>query len=240
MAKVFIEESTLANIGNAIRTQKGTSALINPSNMAEEILSIQGGGNVPLDNVVVDNVLHLRKEGGVRIPWGCNMVTGNYTDDKGQAWLYNTVDLNTKVKTQYVGSIVLDGSEVWYHNTKTYNGKTYHDFFTTNVYDMRDYIGAGDYNKPCPIYIDGFSTWSGYNLNNSYYNEITLTAGFINAVSYHSDNDVNYINMADRDCMLMVADEFRVHLTANPKRLYFALQTPIQTTLTDAEIAELM
>lgn len=41
MAKVFIEESTLTNIGNAIRTKKGTTAKIDPANFASEIQAIE-------------------------------------------------------------------------------------------------------------------------------------------------------------------------------------------------------
>lgn len=41
MAKVFIEESTLTNVGNAIRAKKGTTAKIDPANFASEIQAIE-------------------------------------------------------------------------------------------------------------------------------------------------------------------------------------------------------
>ena len=44
MAKVFIEESTLTNIGNAIRNKTGKSELLSPASMATEIGAIQTGG----------------------------------------------------------------------------------------------------------------------------------------------------------------------------------------------------
>ena len=44
MSKVFIEESTLSAIGNAIREKTGKSDLIGPLNMATEIASITTGG----------------------------------------------------------------------------------------------------------------------------------------------------------------------------------------------------
>ena len=44
MAKVFIEESTLTNIGNAIRNKTGKSELLSPASMATEIEAIQTGG----------------------------------------------------------------------------------------------------------------------------------------------------------------------------------------------------
>lgn len=44
MAKVFIEESTLTNIGNAIRSKTGKTELIDPAVMHTEIASITSGG----------------------------------------------------------------------------------------------------------------------------------------------------------------------------------------------------
>lgn len=44
MAKVFIEESTLTNIGNAIRNKTGKSELLSPASMVTEIEAIQTGG----------------------------------------------------------------------------------------------------------------------------------------------------------------------------------------------------
>ena len=49
MGKVFIQESTLTNIADSIRSKKGTTALIDPANMATEIASITtgSGGGLP-------------------------------------------------------------------------------------------------------------------------------------------------------------------------------------------------
>jgi hypothetical protein len=45
MAKVFIQESTLTAIGDAIRTQTSTTAKIAPGDMPAKILSIEGSGS---------------------------------------------------------------------------------------------------------------------------------------------------------------------------------------------------
>lgn len=45
MSKIFIEESTLTAIGNAIRGKEGTTAAIPVSNMAARITAIQPGGS---------------------------------------------------------------------------------------------------------------------------------------------------------------------------------------------------
>lgn len=42
MAEYIIQDTTLINIANAIRTKKGSSAKITPTNMANEINTISG------------------------------------------------------------------------------------------------------------------------------------------------------------------------------------------------------
>lgn len=44
MAKVFIEETTLTSIGDAIREKGNTTELINPLNMADAITNLPSGG----------------------------------------------------------------------------------------------------------------------------------------------------------------------------------------------------
>lgn len=60
MAKVFIEETTLTNIGNAIRDKEGSSALIPVTDMATRIAAISGGGgdsNLPEEALVLSGKL---------------------------------------------------------------------------------------------------------------------------------------------------------------------------------------
>lgn len=58
MSKVFIEESTLTAIGNAIRAKEGSTALIAPGNMATKIANLPTGGGEPVttDDMVIDLV----------------------------------------------------------------------------------------------------------------------------------------------------------------------------------------
>jgi hypothetical protein len=62
MAKVFIEETTLTNIGDAIRAKTGKTELIDPALMGEEITSIEAGSG-----------------GGVELPEEALNITGNCT-----------------------------------------------------------------------------------------------------------------------------------------------------------------
>lgn len=49
MSKVFIEDTTLTAIGDAIRGKAGTSDLIDPANMAQEITNLPTGGGGGID-----------------------------------------------------------------------------------------------------------------------------------------------------------------------------------------------
>lgn len=57
MSKVFIEESTLSSIGNAIREKNGTTELIAPLDMGAAIAAIEagGGGYMPTDEELTFN-----------------------------------------------------------------------------------------------------------------------------------------------------------------------------------------
>ena len=44
MAKVFIEETTLTSIGDAIRDKAGTNELISPLDMPNAIINLPSGG----------------------------------------------------------------------------------------------------------------------------------------------------------------------------------------------------
>ena len=48
MGNAFIKESTLTDIANAIRTKTGGTDLLLPSQMADAILNISGGGSIPI------------------------------------------------------------------------------------------------------------------------------------------------------------------------------------------------
>lgn len=78
MAKVFIQESTLTSIGDAIREKTGTTAKIAPGNMPAKIRSIEtgGGGYEPTDR-------ELRLDGDMTMAFAenkFNWVIENYGD----------------------------------------------------------------------------------------------------------------------------------------------------------------
>lgn len=64
MSKVYLEDSTLTGIANAIRAKTGESGTITPANMATEIESISGGGGgVDINWSNLDNISCLNKYG---------------------------------------------------------------------------------------------------------------------------------------------------------------------------------
>lgn len=63
MSKVFIEESTLTEIGNAIRAKDGSTALIAPGDMADRIANLPtgGSGGTPSDDLYLEMVTGTNK-----------------------------------------------------------------------------------------------------------------------------------------------------------------------------------
>lgn len=57
MSNVLIEESTMSNIANAIRSKTGKEDLILPRNMASEIKSIESGGSGETFDGLIDDTI---------------------------------------------------------------------------------------------------------------------------------------------------------------------------------------
>lgn len=68
MAKVFIEETTLTAIGDAIRGKTGKTDLIDPANMSTEIAGIEAGGGGGVE--IPDSVFNLTGDIGYRFSGG--------------------------------------------------------------------------------------------------------------------------------------------------------------------------
>lgn len=67
MAKVFIEETTLTAIGDAIRGKTGKTELIDPANMSTEIAGIEagGGGDLEVPDIVITGEAHYACSGAM-------------------------------------------------------------------------------------------------------------------------------------------------------------------------------
>ena len=54
MAKLFIEETTLSSIGDAIRSKAGTNELISPLDMPNAIINLPSGGDIEVEPIVIE------------------------------------------------------------------------------------------------------------------------------------------------------------------------------------------
>lgn len=138
---------------------------------------------------------------------------GNYTDSTGQQWICDEVDLERGVYVKRIGSVILDGStdEEWEATSAQYH---------ISLLDKRNNRVQVDNALWCshfkvPITIDnsqGFVTetyWQSGNRN----------------VLFNYDNGVGGL------------DNFKVWLQSNPVTLQYMLNTPIETPLSETEIA---
>lgn len=90
MSKVFIEESTLSAIGNAIRNKSGKTDLIAPQDMSNEITNLPSGGGGDVEHLVLTG----------DCSYGCRgKIAQSYMDLYG-----NTISTNNITDTAYMFS----------------------------------------------------------------------------------------------------------------------------------------
>ena len=97
MANVLIEESTLKDIGNAIRSKTGKTDLILPSNMATEISGITGGGSGDSSNLV--KYVTFMNEDGTEEIFKMPVISGDDCKDPVE---HGDIDTPTKESTNTI------------------------------------------------------------------------------------------------------------------------------------------
>lgn len=138
---------------------------------------------------------------------------GNYTDENGQQWICDEVDFKRGKYVHRVWRHTFDGSENWYRYS-TYSG-FYND----------DTLESVSYRKP------GFSNQFLVRSNV----ESTLPGlwiGVNNSVLYSVYNDFYDDSLEDGGLA-----NWKAHLAAHPLEVMTYLETPIETDLSDEEIA---
>ena len=145
MAKVFIQESTLTAIGDAIRSKTGKTELIDPANMSTEIASITTGGG-----------------GGYEIPDEAFMFTGDCSNlAKGVKWYWFFNLYKNKIQTKDITNM----DSMFRQDPST--SKTWSNFggfpFTFNIKNATSFSGAFAYLglRECPK-IRGSIKWNSY------------------------------------------------------------------------------
>lgn len=145
---------------------------------------------------------------------------GNYTDQSGQQWVCDEVDLERGVKVQRVGKAEIKRVDVskdpkWYDANKSYSYEVtlFTSFFLNNA--------AFQAAEPCNRFI--MKTF------NSFYNHGIETGGL-------SNQNYAVFNISKTLGICTTAEEFKAWFNENVV-LYKILATPIETPLTPDEIA---
>lgn len=135
---------------------------------------------------------------------------GNYTDADGQQWICDEIDLERGVYVQRIGKKVLDASsdEYWYTINAT-GGVIF-------AHAISDAVAEGSSKR---TYCSHFkaSVSDAYN---------------------KTENACYFYDKTFRVCHMDIGElnAFKAWLSENPITVYYILQTPVETPLTDAEI----
>ena len=113
MAKIFIEESTLSNIGKSIRAKTGKTSKISPLNMPAEIASIQTGDGGSSSPVLSNDATFYDYDGTVVASYSLEEVQALTSLPDGpthdgltfQGWNWSLEDIKTMYRAVNVGAI---------------------------------------------------------------------------------------------------------------------------------------
>ena len=113
MAKIFIEESTLSNIGKSIRAKTGRTSKISPLNMPAEIASIQTGDGSSSSPVLSNDATFYDYDGTVVASYSLEEVQALTSLPDGpthdgltfQGWNWSLEDIKTMYRAVNVGAI---------------------------------------------------------------------------------------------------------------------------------------
>lgn len=153
--------------------------------------------------VTLTNTLH-----GIPVTTGGNYIPGNYTDENGQEWICDEVDLDRGVYVQRVGRLVLDGNSDW----NLYNYQT--QYYGFHIWDALD-----EQHQRSPGLCNQFKTVGGSSKD-------CLWVGVTNKNIYAISKE-----WYDKGL-----DAWKAHLNEKPLDIIYARVTPIETPLTAEEI----
>lgn len=135
---------------------------------------------------------------------------GNYTDENGQQWICDEVDLARGVYVQRIRTETFSGGNAdywWEYNSTGYEG------YARTLSDM----------------LSGLR-WNGYCNRFPSHPAASTEPG----LWFGADNNVLYLHSTKE--LFPTLDQFKEWLTANPMVVVYPLATPIETPLTEAEI----
>lgn len=139
---------------------------------------------------------------------------GNFTDENGQQWIGDEVDLGRGVYIQRIGDITFDGSQT-YHINVYQQGYGYYVFGCSR-------FGASYTNAPVMCDRLTYKPWGSWNM---------VTGGDL--ICYETSSFYFYL----KDQSIRTVEAFAEYLTENPIRALYAMAVPTETPLTETEIA---
>ena len=139
---------------------------------------------------------------------------GNYTDDEGQQWLCDEVDLENGTYTQRIGQVVIDGNvaivQVGDGSTKFYS----------EVYNMEK---AEDYTEK-------FACALPVMPSHQFPTGTEGVSGYVDVENKYADKNWLYISNGESDTV----EEMTEWLKKNPVVVAYVLANPVTGSLTDA------
>lgn len=141
---------------------------------------------------------------------------GNYTDEKGQQWVCDEIDLAKGERVQWIKSVTLDGSESWFISGGNYTQRYFR-------YDMKGLVepNYGFYGLSEKLRVVSYSV----------IDKTTAT----NVISFKY---FFRLRLSDVDIEKgATADDLKAFLSKNPITVYYAASTPIRTPLSPETIA---
>lgn len=188
--------------GNALTSV----TLVNWANETGELTDMQlelGEGATDYEAPIMQTVETSHTLPGIPVSSG-----GNYTDENGQQWICDEVDLARGVYVQWIGQLVVDGNAQWHpYNYET----TYYGF---HIWDLLDEI-----HSRSPGLCNQFETVGG-------------GSGECVWVGVSNKN----IYAISKEWYDKGVDAWKAHLNVHPLEIVYARISPIETPLSEAEI----
>ena len=138
---------------------------------------------------------------------------GNYTDSDGQQWICDEVDLEREVYVQRVKSVTYDGSEPFARSADGVFNRTCQDAFEIHEGNQVSLVG---------VMCDSYEAKPWVDI--SAYKKVGCALRWGTGVGIY-------------DNRYTTTDEFNAHLSENPVTIIYLLATPIETPLSETEIA---
>lgn len=134
---------------------------------------------------------------------------GNYTDANGQQWISDEIDLARGVFVKRVGGVVLDGSEAWYYQETS-------QYFYTHIFDRKPATNLlCNRLEHAPLNTAKVPGWWADNAENQLFTAVGFgKAGIATTI-----------------------EAFKAYLVEHPLVLVYVLATPIETPLSEEELA---